>query len=202
MCSTFKSSIHTDNLYPGSSVATKYAKFDLEKLPTKDQTFSGYIPMNEIQFTYSHSSGPGGSNVNKVRFNNFGFFEEIFNFSSSQNLTKVDLRFHLDSASWLSQEVKEIIKLNHAGELTKDGFLIVKSDRTRSRQLNQADCLQKLRHFIWASVSDVRTHLEKNLIDDVEKEKMVKAQQKAARERVKSKRIYSQRLKDKKSFDL
>ena len=65
-CATFKSSIHTDNLYPGSDATSKYAKFDLAKLPTKDQTFTGFIPMNEIEFTYSHSSGPGGQNVNKV----------------------------------------------------------------------------------------------------------------------------------------
>ena len=65
-CATFKSSIHTDNLYPGSKADSKFAHFDLDKLPTKDQTFSGYIPMNEIQFTYSRSSGPGGMNVNKV----------------------------------------------------------------------------------------------------------------------------------------
>ena len=65
-CTTFKSSIHTDNLYPGSDATSKYAKFDLSKLPTKDQTFTGFIPMNEIEFTYSHSSGPGGQNVNKV----------------------------------------------------------------------------------------------------------------------------------------
>ncbi len=65
-CSTFKSFVHTDNLYPGSKEASKFAKFDLEKLPTKNETFSGYIPMNEIEFSYGKSSGPGGQNVNKV----------------------------------------------------------------------------------------------------------------------------------------
>ena len=65
-CSAFKSSIHTDNLYPGSDSNAKFAKFELNKLPTKDETFSGFIPMNELQFSYSHSSGPGGQNVNKV----------------------------------------------------------------------------------------------------------------------------------------
>ena len=64
----FKSSIHTDNLYPGSKSASKYANFDLSKLPTKEQTFTGFIPMKEIEFTYSHSSGPGGQNVDKVIF--------------------------------------------------------------------------------------------------------------------------------------
>ena len=116
----------------------------------------------------------------------FSFKVAIF-----QNNTKVDLRFHLDSATWLSEEVKSIIKTKHSGQLSKDGYLIVKSDRTRSRQLNQADTLQKLRHFIWSSVEEVRTYLEKTQLSEVETEKRLKAQQKAARERVKEKRNQS-----------
>lgn len=181
-CATFKSSIHTDNLYPGSDATSKYAKFDLAKLPTKDQTFTGFIPMNEIEFTYSHSSGPGGQNVNK-------------------NLTKVDLRFHLESASWLTDDVKNILKMMHVNQITKEGYLIVKSDRTRSRQLNQADALQKLRQFIWASVDEVRTYLERSQVTQVEQEKLLKAEQRAARERVKSKRIYSQQKQARKPSD-
>jgi len=168
-CSTFKSSIHTDNVYPGTTLASKYARFDVTKLPTKEHVFSGYIPMNEVQFSYSLSSGAGGQNVQK-------------------NSTKVELRFHLDSASWLGDDVKSIIKMNHLGQLTKDGYLVVKSDRTRSRQLNQADTLQKLRHFIWAAVDQVKTYLERTQISEVEAEKKFKAQQKAARQRVKEKR--------------
>jgi len=181
-CATFKSSIHTDNLYPGSDATSKYAKFDLAKLPTKEQTFTGFIPMNEIELTYSHSSGPGGSNVNK-------------------NLTKVDLRFHLESASWLTDDVKNILKMMHINQITKEGYLIVKSDRTRSRQLNQADALQKLRQFIWASVDEVRTYLERSQVTQVEQEKLLKAEQRAARERVKSKRIHSQQKQARKPSD-
>ena len=92
--------------------------------------------------------------------------------------------------------------MKHYNQLTKDGFLVVKSDRTRSRQLNQADTLQKLRHFIWASVDEVKTYLEKSQIDQVEQEKMVKAQQKAARERVKRKRVGSQLRNNKRPSDI
>ena len=106
------------------------------------------------------------------------------------------MRFHLDSASWLTQEVKDILNAMHSNQLTKDGYLIVKSDRTRSRQLNQADALQKLRHFIWASVDQVRTYLERSQIDQVEQEKLIKAQQKAARERIRNKRIRSQQKQE------
>ena len=60
------SSYHTNNLYPGTKTESRFAKFDLNKLPTKDQTFSGVIPMSEIDFNYSLGSGPGGQNVQKV----------------------------------------------------------------------------------------------------------------------------------------
>ena len=63
---SYKSTIHTDILYPGTKINSKFAKYDLNKLPTKDETFSGYIPMKEIEFAYSLSSGPGGQNVQKV----------------------------------------------------------------------------------------------------------------------------------------
>jgi peptidyl-tRNA hydrolase ICT1 len=118
-----------------------------------------------------------------------------------QNLTKVDLRFHLESASWLTDDVKNILKMMHVNQITKEGYLIVKSDRTRSRQLNQADALQKLRQFIWASVDEVRTYLERSQVTQVEEEKLLKAEQRAARERVKSKRIYSQHKQARKPSD-
>ena len=89
----------------------------------------------------------------------------------------------------------------HVNQITKEGYLIVKSDRTRSRQLNQADALQKLRQFIWASVDEVRTYLERSQVTQVEEEKLLKAEQRAARERVKSKRIYSQHKQARKPSD-
>lgn len=46
--------------------------------------------MDELEITYSRSTGPGGQNVNKVN-------------------TKVDLRFHVQSASWLTDEIKSKI---------------------------------------------------------------------------------------------
>ena len=97
--------------------------------------------------------------------------------------------------------MKNILKMMHINQITKEGYLIVKSDRTRSRQLNQADALQKLRQFIWASVDEVRTYLERSQVTQVEQEKLLKAEQRAARERVKSKRIYSQQKQARKPSD-
>ena len=119
----------------------------------------------------------------------------------SQNKTQVEIRFHLDSATWLSKEVKEIIKNKYSNQITKNGYIIVRSERTRSQLLNQADALQKLRHFIWTAVDEVRTYLERTQIDDVQKEKLIKAQERAARERVRSKRQHGQMRNFKRGID-
>lgn len=58
---------------------------------TKAGKFTGYIPMEEMKVTYSRAGGPGGQNVNRVD-------------------TKVDLRFHVNSATWITEATKE--KLN------------------------------------------------------------------------------------------
>lgn len=46
--------------------------------------------MDQLKITYSRSSGPGGQNVNCVD-------------------TKVDIRFHVASVNWLSEETKKLL---------------------------------------------------------------------------------------------
>jgi len=53
------------------------------------QSSSVYVS-DKLHITYSKSSGPGGQNVNMVN-------------------TKVDLRFHVASAEWISQDIREKI---------------------------------------------------------------------------------------------
>ncbi|XP_026689126.1 peptidyl-tRNA hydrolase ICT1, mitochondrial isoform X3 [Diaphorina citri] len=109
----------------------------LLKTPTPDQVkapdglkFNGVIPVEELDITYSRSSGPGGQHVNSVS-------------------TKVDIRFKVNAANWLNEDVKkQLIELNK-NRLNKDGYLIIKSDRTRSQQLNLADAMTTLRNMIW-----------------------------------------------------
>lgn len=69
-----------------STEQNDYCSFT-SQVPDPEAKFSGYIPLDKVQITYSGSSGPGGQNVNCVN-------------------TKVDLRFQVTSATWLSEEIR------------------------------------------------------------------------------------------------
>ncbi|XP_056643204.1 peptidyl-tRNA hydrolase ICT1, mitochondrial [Diorhabda sublineata] len=126
---TYNSAISLKNLYPNSSL-----KITTPKIPDQNTNgFTGFIPMEELQITFSRSSGPGGQNVNKVN-------------------TKVDIRFHLKSAKWLNEEEKQKMFETFGQRLTQDGYLIFRSDLTRSQQLNVADCLEKIRKAVRSAV--------------------------------------------------
>ncbi|XP_030758701.1 peptidyl-tRNA hydrolase ICT1, mitochondrial [Sitophilus oryzae] len=126
----YKSAISLSNLYPQSSL-----KLTTVEKPIFEEgvDFNGVVPMDQLDITYSRSSGPGGQNVNKVN-------------------TKVDVRFHLESANWLSDKVKSKVLEKYHSKLTKEGNLVFRSDLTRSQQLNLADCLQKIRKCIRESL--------------------------------------------------
>ena len=83
----------------------------------------------------------------------------------------------MNSASWLSQEIKEKINSNLGSELTRDGWLVVKSDRTVSRTLNMADALEKLRSNIRMAENPIEESF-----DQLEEEVKRKAKLKSARE--------------------
>ncbi|KAK4324434.1 hypothetical protein Pmani_004931 [Petrolisthes manimaculis] len=123
----YKSCLSLDKIYPNNNNNNN----DNIPQPPKNEglNFSGYIPMDKVEVKYSRSSGPGGQNVNKVN-------------------TKVDLRFHLHSADWLSPQLREKLAEKYKGSITGEGYLVVRSDRTRSQQLNLADTLDKLRHMV------------------------------------------------------
>lgn len=129
----FKSAIHPDiYLYPGTSVQDQYKKIDPSSLISTDpHSFSGFIPVDALTVRYSDSWGRVTGDVSRD--------------------SRVDIRFHLESATWLADEVKAKIKDKWGQDLSKDGYMVVRSDRTRSAMMNKADALRKLREAIWAA---------------------------------------------------
>lgn len=80
---------------------------------------------NELTFTTSRSSGPGGQNVNKVN-------------------SKVTLKFDVTHSIVLTDEQKELIHKKIPTRLTKEGVLVLTSQDKRSQLQNKEEVLQKL----------------------------------------------------------
>ncbi|XP_073684785.1 large ribosomal subunit protein mL62 [Garra rufa] len=95
---------------------------------TQDDRLS-HIPVDKLKITYSRSSGPGGQNVNKVS-------------------TKAEVRFHVQTAEWIPEEVRREILLKNKTRVNKAGELIVTSEISRSQHRNLEDCLQKISEMI------------------------------------------------------
>lgn len=89
----------------------------------------GRIPSNEMIFTASRSSGPGGQNVNKV-------------------CTKVELRFNINKSEVLTANEKFLLFVRLKKKINTDGDLIVVSQSERTQLMNKKKAEEKFLKLI------------------------------------------------------
>ncbi|XP_048515898.1 peptidyl-tRNA hydrolase ICT1, mitochondrial isoform X2 [Athalia rosae] len=164
---------YADASFPGSIGGNQPTVVPLEP----DAPFNGFIPIDELDITYSRSSGPGGQNVNCVN-------------------TKVDLRFNIQKATWLNDELKPKLLEKYNTKINKEGYLVIKSDVTRSQQLNLADAMEKLRTMIRAVA------IPEPQISEETEEKLRRRHLKAVRERLIAKRKRSDIKQSRQNHDV
>jgi ribosome-associated protein len=83
------------------------------------------VPREAVAVSFSRSGGPGGQNVNKTS-------------------TKAEVRFCVADAAWLSPEARARVLSKLATRITKEGELVVASEKHRSQRDNLEECFVKL----------------------------------------------------------
>jgi ribosome-associated protein len=109
------------------------------------------IPLSELTFRFSRSTGSGGQHVNKVS-------------------TRVEVEFNVLSSSSLNRDQRDLIARRLSSRLTSDGAIRVSSQATRSQWKNREDALEKLagllRKAMWVATTrrpSVRTSASRQL---------------------------------------
>ncbi|KAG4156179.1 hypothetical protein ERO13_D03G158100v2 [Gossypium hirsutum] len=129
------------------------------------------ITLDHVTVSFARSGGPGGQNVNKVN-------------------TKVDMRFNVKQAYWLSDRIRERIMQMEKNRINKDGEIVISSTKTRTQKGNIDDALAKLQAIIDAAAYVPPPPSEE------QKKKIAKMAAIGEQKRLKSKKV----LSDKKAF--
>jgi ribosome-associated protein len=87
------------------------------------------IPDDELTFTTSRSSGPGGQNVNKVN-------------------TRVTLLFDVERSPSLSDDERRLLYGRLAGRINKEGVLRVVAQRHRTQAANRDAAMHRFAELL------------------------------------------------------
>ncbi|KAM7035738.1 large ribosomal subunit protein mL62 [Acridotheres tristis] len=156
----YRSSHSLDKLYPPRQDGSATRTTEEPQPPALD------IPMDRLTVSYSRSSGPGGQNVNKVN-------------------SKAEVRFHLASADWIPEAVRQKMALMHRNKINRAGELIVTSEESRYQMRNLAICLEKIRTMVTEAIEKPK------VVSKETTQKLIERVEKMNRERLRQKKIHS-----------
>ncbi|MCA9080494.1 MAG: aminoacyl-tRNA hydrolase [Planctomycetaceae bacterium] len=90
------------------------------------------VPFAELDFQFVRSSGPGGQNVNKVN-------------------SQAQLHWNVAANTSVPEEVRQRLQALNRRRFTKEGVLVLNSQRYRDQVRNRQDCLDKLTAMLLAA---------------------------------------------------
>ncbi|KAM6050487.1 large ribosomal subunit protein mL62 [Chlamydotis macqueenii] len=157
----YRSAYSLDKLYPPRQDGDAAAS-----APEEPQPAALDIPLARLTVSYSRSSGPGGQHVNKVN-------------------TKAEVRFHLASADWIPEAVRQKMALMHRNKINRAGELIVNSEESRYQMRNLAICLEKIRTMVTEATEKPK------VVSKETTQKLIERVEKMNRERLRQKKIHS-----------
>ena len=95
------------------------------------------IEDDELSFTASRSSGPGGQHVNKTA-------------------TQVTLSFDVDGSGSLTEQQKRTLRQRLGGRISREGVLKLTSGRRRSQHRNRQDAVERFVALLAAALAPVK----------------------------------------------
>jgi len=104
--------------------------------PSIEITETLSIPLCQLRFTASRSSGPGGQNVNKVN-------------------TRVTLWFDVVNSPSLSDRQKQLIRNHLPTRINKEGILRVVSQKHRTQASNRDEAIERFASLLRESLKEV-----------------------------------------------
>ena len=128
------------------------------------------IPEEELTFTASLSSGPGGQNVNKVS-------------------TKVTLWFDVANSASLSPEQKELITSRLGSRMSKDGVLRVISQQTRSQAANREAAIERFVELLGAALKPEKARKKTRVSTAAKRRRLEEKKQRSFLKRDRSKKV-------------
>ncbi|KAM6049609.1 large ribosomal subunit protein mL62 isoform 2-T2 [Theristicus caerulescens] len=156
----YRSAYSLDKLYPPRQDGAAAASAPETQPAALD------IPLARLTVSYCRSSGPGGQHVNKVN-------------------TKAEVRFHLASADWIPEAVRQKMASMHRNKINRAGELIVNSEESRYQMRNLAICLEKIRTMVTEATEKPKA------VSKETSQKLIERVEKMNRERLRQKKIHS-----------
>lgn len=96
------------------------------------------IPLSELSFSFSRSSGPGGQNVNKVN-------------------TRVTLSFDVENSLNLTERQRELICRRLSTRISKKGVLRIAADSCRTQQGNREEVVRRFAGLLRQALHEQRS---------------------------------------------